>query len=308
MKIEKAWETARKEWQDFQKDSCSKNKKKRVLFPIEKIEPFLLLERVKNSFKFFWKDRDSANFSLAFGICQIICQPWSSLESFFWENAFEASQDSFRWFGTPGFDMFSSFPIPESYWGEAQKPLLVLPILEIRRENQDFYLILNLMPYENEEETDNRVFPELCRKEELRTENLDKGHSPSFCFYQDLPQQDEWMKRIENLKARLNGKGLSKGVLARARIYQLVQPSWSPYQAFYKLEQKEQKGFSFFIKWHNNIFLGKSPELLFYRQGEDLRSEALAGTIVKSVANAKEELRNCSKNRLEHKWVLEGIQ
>lgn len=88
-----------------------------------------------------------------------------------------------------------------------------------------------------------------------------------------LPEKKEW---IESVKQALAYR-IDKIVLARCEILELSkQPD--PFALTACLKQKSQGAYVFCFQEGDLAFFGASPERLFYREGDFLQSEAMAGT------------------------------
>lgn len=92
-----------------------------------------------------------------------------------------------------------------------------------------------------------------------------------------LPTQTEWNNKVQNILARIEQNELQKVVLARICTLELDTIP-DPFAITAALKQKAQGSFVFCLQSENFSFLGATPERLFARKGEQIHSEALAGT------------------------------
>lgn len=98
------------------------------------------------------------------------------------------------------------------------------------------------------------------------------------------------------------------------QITKLVAATYAEYEAgdfvhpIFTLEALNQLNGHLFGVWQNNQgFLGASPEPLFTKEGSELETVALAGTISTDVEDYAHKLQNDQKEQDEHKQVIQDI-
>lgn len=129
---------------------------------------------------------------------------------------------------------------------------------------------------------------------------------------QEAISEDAWQAHVEQATHAINEHQFSKVVLANAYTLSFAHPI-SPYDLLQE-SLKTNLGCYQFL-WAENseqAFLGATPERLYAREGNQLFTEALAGTVAASSENAQTEanaawLLNDTKNQIENQLVVEDI-
>lgn len=116
----------------------------------------------------------------------------------------------------------------------------------------------------------------------------------------DLPSYEQWIEMTE--KALL--QKTEKVVLAKCQILELLEPP-DPFAIAAALELTSQGAFIFCLQKADTAFVGASPERLFARQGNQLLTEAMAGT--RHRGKTKEEDRELQKELLSSEKDLREI-
>jgi menaquinone-specific isochorismate synthase len=94
---------------------------------------------------------------------------------------------------------------------------------------------------------------------------------------QYLPTREEWIQNVEKALEKIERKELQKVVLARSCTLELAATP-DPFALTAALQRKAEGAFVFCLQSENEAFFGATPELLFSRKGQDITSEAVAGT------------------------------
>lgn len=92
-----------------------------------------------------------------------------------------------------------------------------------------------------------------------------------------LPSREEWFEKVEKALELIRKKELQKVVLARACILEL-ETAPDPFALTAALKEKAQGAFVYCLQSDTESFLGATPERLFKRQGQNILTEAVAGT------------------------------
>ena len=92
-----------------------------------------------------------------------------------------------------------------------------------------------------------------------------------------LPTREEWIQNVEKALDLIHRKLLQKVVLARACILEL-ETAPDPFAVTAALKEKSQGAFVYCLQSDTESFLGATPERLFMRHGQNIVSEAIAGT------------------------------
>lgn len=139
---------------------------------------------------------------------------------------------------------------------------------------------------------------------ELKVKILQAEHAPEY------PQ---WQRMIEGALTAIATHDLEKVVLARCTTLQLDAPL--PPAAFLAASRKvNHHCYHFMLMLGPHLsFLGSTPERLYRRDGLNLATEAVAGTVVNAEDDAQAEqladwLMNDEKNQYENQLVVEDIR
>ena len=128
----------------------------------------------------------------------------------------------------------------------------------------------------------------------------------------DFPGREAWQQNINNALNIFNHGGAEKIVLSRRSELTFKSMSGST-DMFGRLLELNPDAFCFYFSIDdNNIFMGASPERLYSREGNIIKSDALAGTRKRGKTNEEDksletELLNSGKDLEEHAFVLDCI-
>lgn len=131
--------------------------------------------------------------------------------------------------------------------------------------------------------------------------------------FQLLPNKEEWCDMISKALGHIQSKEVYKVVLGRKRILKAKSP-WDPQIMLDKLLSSKEESYLFYYQPSSDVaFISKSPEKLFALKGNDLTTEAIAGTRPRGQNEAQDmaletELASSSKEREEHLFVSRSIQ
>lgn len=120
-----------------------------------------------------------------------------------------------------------------------------------------------------------------------------------------FPQWEDYLDKIHHAIA---SDSLQKVVAARRAIATMQHPL-EPDEVLARLHEQNPEATCFFFHREKSTFLGASPETLLIKQGPNLRTESLAGSIVKTPDPAKqaETLLQSTKDQLEHRYVRDHL-
>lgn len=101
---------------------------------------------------------------------------------------------------------------------------------------------------------------------------------PKLLKREDLPTFRDWSKQVENVTHKIARKAFEKVVLARQTTLSFSEKI-DPYQIMNLLNPLGKETSLFFLQIDpETAFVGASPEKLFHRQQDNIKSEAIAGT------------------------------
>jgi menaquinone-specific isochorismate synthase len=130
---------------------------------------------------------------------------------------------------------------------------------------------------------------------------------------QDVPDHEEWTRMVRWALDAIEGGRLDKVVLAR-RVALALGAAMDPLLVLSHLEPATPGCYHFAVRPANgSAFVGASPERLFRREGDQVVSEAVAGTRPRGETEAedaalREALLNSPKERREHAFVRDAIR
>jgi len=126
------------------------------------------------------------------------------------------------------------------------------------------------------------------------------------------PQEFDWNLQINSLKEAFKTTALKKVVMARKTTFSFASP-FQFWDYFENLSALNSNGWNFaFENSQKSAFFGTSPELLFKRRGQQIISEAVAGTRPRRMNLEKDlklsqDLQKNPKDLQEHEYVSEHI-
>ncbi len=129
----------------------------------------------------------------------------------------------------------------------------------------------------------------------------------------DAPDRFEWTRMVRWALDEIADRALDKVVLAR-RVALDFGRALDPFLVLQHLREAAPGCFHFAVRpADGGAFIGASPERLFRRDGEEVVSEAVAGTrargdTAEADAALRDELMQSPKERREHAFVQEAVR
>lgn len=123
----------------------------------------------------------------------------------------------------------------------------------------------------------------------------------------------DWIETVIQAKKNINKGVFKKVVLGRQLTLQLPQ-QYAPYQVLNRLRTRYPKCTTFYIQHKNSgAFIGSSPELLLSVEGNQVQTEALAGSIARGNSEKEDSelasaLLQSEKDKQEHQIVVNHIK
>jgi menaquinone-specific isochorismate synthase len=185
----------------------------------------------------------------------------------------------------------------------------VIPRLELIRQAEKTTLVCNLTPHD-------------IGKSELAIRQIDdfftgecestklNGH---FVSRTDLPDFGGWERVVNSVIRDFGSRRIEKIVLARQTSIQFEEEC-NGLELLRKLSTATSKCYHYYFQpQRGTSFLGASPELLYSRRGNEIQSEALAGTKPRGKSEIADrefeyELLKSEKELREHKYVVDNIK
>jgi len=126
------------------------------------------------------------------------------------------------------------------------------------------------------------------------------------------PNEKQWHHQINDVLAKIKQKEFKKVVLARKSVVEL-DSDMSAAQLLKSSCAENKHSFHFLFALDDaQAFIGSTPERLYYRNGQELETEALAGTIgrgdnVQHDLELADWLAQDPKNLIENQYVVDDI-
>lgn len=126
-------------------------------------------------------------------------------------------------------------------------------------------------------------------------------------------EEQNWKKSFSALSKKFSSGELNKVVLSRKKTYSSKKPVpfTSMWQKFSKISSSHTYQFAFL--WHNNLFIGSSPEILFSMNEKSVSVPAIAGTRPRGKNEVEDiqlaqNLLQSKKEQEEHRYVVDYIR
>ena len=201
---------------------------------------------------------------------------------------------------------------PESGdWDRFPEGGMGLPELMLTCAGNQVWLTINAIV--NGEDDAEAMSEELLTKHRHVLEDLSSKVSPdvkAISIEEIRPMQ--WKETVRSAAANIRKGKLEKVVLAR-EIHLQGSDSFSASRTLLNLKTQQSDSYLFAFEYGNKCFLGASPERLVKRDGQQVYSTCLAGSIRRGNTKEQddvlgEELLNDNKNRIEHDLVVQMIR
>jgi menaquinone-specific isochorismate synthase len=288
------------------------NKIWRIEVSLEPVDLISWLHHQDFEEKIYWSNRDRTFEMCGIGSACLI----SGNEAVDYPHLFNridallrSSEQNVRCFGGLAFDQNQR---PDAAWRHFPKYRFAVPKLEIVRNGDRYVLALN---FEINGSLDSSGQIGSLHNDILKLrlpEPLAFTAAPQVLSREDLPDLDSWLNNVKTALRLFDENELQKIVLARKSILRFGR-EMDPTQLLYLLAVNNFKAFHFYFQLrHNYAFLGITPELLYKRDGDEIFSEAIAGTRPRGGNDAEDnafgdDLLNSDKDLREHRWVSDMV-
>lgn len=221
----------------------------------------------------------------------------------------EFSDNGVRYYG--GFS-FARNPAHDDSWRCFGRQYFVLPRFELVKTVEGTFFVCNL-PGRIDECERRSILSELESVVFSNAAADSPNGVPKLVSEKDFPEKPRWEQMVRTALAACSEKRYEKIVLARRTVLGF-SGSLNPLSVLQKLNQRALNSFKFcFQPECEQAFIGASPELLYYRNGRRLQSEAVAGTCVRGRTPEEdrcygEALLKSEKDLREHRYVIDCIK
>lgn len=282
---------------------------RRLKAQIPTLSPLRWLRKQEFDKKIYWSDRENKTEIAGIGIAdyhkneskdnsQLLERLGSNLKG---------SDKNIRYFG--GFKFDSNQPADQN-WQKFGDNYFILPRFEISCFKGLTSFICNLH-IEKDKQNHSQILSEL--KTLSFSQECEYPHVSNIISRADFPNKSQWFKNILAVLKAFDNKQYEKIVLARKTELEFDNKLKS-LEILEKLKKKTSNSYHFCFQVEKDlVFIGASPERLYYRQGDNLYSEAVAGTRPRGVSIKADEalgreLLNNEKEIREHRYVIDSIR
>jgi menaquinone-specific isochorismate synthase len=228
---------------------------------------------------------------------------WSTLEPHAKADA-DAGTPEPRVFGGFAFQAGRASQVPWDGFGEGQ---LVLPRLTYTRRENRAWLTLTAAPNEfASSQSRERLLREAERLLAAAADLPSDADSAPGPFELVERSADEWREQIERVKCAIADGSLQKVVLARRVLVRFAR-QLSPARVLSRLRESGPSAPRFAFRCAGVTFIGSPPERLLAKNGLRIETEAVAGTLPASEADAAVHLLNDAKLLAEHAPVVQDL-
>lgn len=279
----------------------------RIEIEIEPVDLLAWISQQKSWTKIFWEGRDDQFRVAAIGYADMIKDdnktPREIVERI--SRVLKDAPESMRYYGGFAFD-------PEnihSIWKKFGRNYFILPQFEIISSSNKTILACNIHTNSNISQILKELNEIIINYGPLYT------RIPEPDCRLDMPDKKEWQQTLQkNIDAFDEGEGAyEKVVLARKTSF-IFHPTLNPYAIISRLKNLTSNCFLFGIQINDELaFIGASPERLYKRVGNNIQTEAIAGTRPRGATpeedkKLQDELKNSPKDAKEHQLVVDMIQ
>lgn len=239
----------------------------------------------------YWQSRDADQEVVAIGQLLTFTYP---------QQVYEHINEQQRVWGARSFDG-QSVKNPQGL-----AAFFFLPQLEVVREGQQWQLRANILPSQAEQTLTGlaQLVDEITPLAQLQ---------PNAMTYQHFPDRQHWRQLVDRVLKAIDQQAFKKVVLARQTQVSLTQSVQAEQLLQASLLHNGRPNFHFLLALDNTqSFIGSTPERLYQRVGQQVETEALAGTIGRSCDQQEDEqlalwLIQDVKNLNENQYVVDDI-
>ncbi len=263
-------------------------------------DPLLWLKGRSHSIKLFFTDRDRDLITAGIGVAVDFREPHTDIHRRIDEILANSSSDV-KFYGGEAFPVYRNSP----EWQNFGTKRYIVPVFEISIRDGRAYLACNI--YKNSKK-------EAILKELDQLEGMGKFHAsvPEKIKTVSEPEYSEWERGIESALRSIRLGDYEKIVLAARRTLTFKE-SPDPYYILRELLNLPNSRYNFLFDFEGAVFAGSSPERLYKRSGNNIVSEAVAGTVSRG-DNPDEDsvlgfsLMSSDKDLREHDYVVKAVK
>ena len=273
---------------------------------VENISPDDWLKFRTTGPKVYWKDRRSQLEIAAIGKTEMHYGPdLADFSDLFYRirEVLNNSDPRIRYYGGLSFTRHNHH---ETIWKDFGDYYFLLPRYEMLRKDGRYKFAINYRA--GEEQT---ILNELPGIFELPLES--QMIAPVLTESLHIPDRDAWRSMIGGALDSIRREKYEKIVLARKTRFGFTE-RLNPAEILQNLKSLNPGSIYFLIQPRpDSVFIGGTPELLYRRSGDEIFSEAIAGTRMRGKNEQEDEileneLLNSGKDRHEHLIVMDNVR
>jgi len=285
----------------------------RLEVPIEPIDAIPWLHRQSAAIKTFWADRDGGIAMAGAGAADVVSgsagEPFDAVIDHL-RQSLSPRHSHLRYYG--GIRFYD--PVREDRtWDAFGTYRFIIPQFELIQASGRSALACNIL-VDRERNLHAQQDALLRDLEQLDfSEQAIRTPAPVLLQRVDIPDHALWNRHIAAALHAFRSTALEKVVLARKSVFTFSEPL-DALAILQKLWQVNPQLFYFYFQIDaSQAFLGGSPERLYKRTGQQIKSEAIAGTRPRGATPDEDrrlgqELLASEKDRREHQFVVETVQ
>lgn len=294
------------------------------VYKMDTINPLAFFHAGKHRYlgeRFFWKDPANQMILVGLGISKQIRldQPadrffhvekeWKSfLTDSLIYNPYKADGVGPLMFGGFSFDPKKK---KTELWSKFADSIFHIPKFLLSIVKGETYLTTNYIFTPNDDLTLYSKSMEEREKffQSLRTISRSESHS---LIRKEEIVPEKWKQTVDRVVKELTSGPLKKVVLAR-ELRLGFNSQVEPEEVLENLYEQQQASYIFAFESHGDCFIGASPERLIKKQGSEVYSTCLAGSISRGSTEEEDQilgqtLLSDQKNLIEHGYVVEMIK
>jgi menaquinone-specific isochorismate synthase len=291
---------------------------------IEDIDPLSFFNSGTERFlgeRFSWKDPSDETILIGLGICQHIQTDQATDRFFHVEEEWKRFIDEsfiYNPFSTTGagpviFGGFSFDPMKPktSLWSKFADSLFHIPKYMLSKIDGQTFLTTNVLCTRHDDES---LFDKVVDERKLLLKNVSSKDLYSIPIIDNTEEINPsgWKNTVSKVVEDLQSGSLKKVVLARElRLH--FQDQIEVESVLSRLLKEQHESFIFAFESNGDCFIGASPERLIKKQGENLFTTCLAGSIPRGKTVEEDKtlgdlLLKDQKNLVEHQFVVDMIK
>ena len=274
---------------------------------------WLLYQNATN--KIYWEDRNKKFTMAGIGEAYVLEGTAENVEQFIPKikssGFFTENNKNLKFYGGLRFDLTQT---TAEEWEDFKSYRFVIPEFELLKNNLGTFFICNIIV--NSKTNIKNVISKY--KNKLSNINFKKNNQKDNTNYihknrKDYPDKNGWTKAIKKAVALFDNSSLKKIVLARKSVFSFNN-SICALTLLSKIRKTNNNLYFFCFQFKpDKIFWGATPELLYSRNNNSFKSEAMAGTRERGLTKKgdeqlESELFSSKKEIREHAYVSDGVK